>query len=130
MQNAIPASAEAPMVSLITELAVSTGQNQIRRAAGFFANNVQGQTVNKQTLIMEPGATQTVEDIAALVLASSQTLELTLGYELVASTPLTAVIHAKQLMLDQALQTLQLKNLSSVQAQVTLIYVGPAPLLT
>lgn len=130
MQNVIPAAAEVPSVSLITEVRAYTGQNQIRRNVGLFTQNNPGQYTDTAARILAPGASAVYSNIAAFVLSASAKLEVTLAYELVAGTPLTAVVNSSLMQLDQGLTSITLKNNQSTAVEFTLLTVGPAPVLT
>jgi len=121
MQNAIPPISETPVVSLISELKVYTGQNQIRRNVGFFTKNVQGADVRVINKIFQPNDVMTVPSIFAMMLSSTAKLELS-GTYTDSLGPHVLVMSTSFLNWDVVTTGVTIQNKQTVPVEMSLIY--------
>ncbi len=118
----LPTIPETPVVSLIPELRVYAGQNQIRRNVGLFATNIQGAGVQTVTKVLQPNDTFQLNNVKAFVLSCNQSILVAMTWD-VNSVVQSCIMNSKLLMWDQALSTLNVSNNASVVTQLTLVYV-------
>lgn len=121
MQNAIPGDAETPIVSMIPEVRVYTGQNQIRRNAGFFTQNFQAKEVRTIGRIFAPAEQMTFTAMDTLVLVATDKLTVTFTY-MDGATARTATLKSGFLIWDVAITSVTIANTSTAGVQVSLIY--------
>lgn len=121
MQNAIPPIVETPMVSLISELKVYSGQNQIRRNVGFFTNNTQGSEIQVVNKIFQPNDSMTVPAMNAMVLVSTGKLYFTGTYTDGAGAH-NLVLSTSYSVWDASLTTVTIQNKQTVPVEMSLIY--------
>ena len=126
MQNAIPAAPELQLVTLIPEVKVRIGQNQIRRHVGWYTENYSGEDVRTHNAQIAAGQTLTLEfDIKALVLSCSAPIDVSMTYGGGVKDSVN-----KLLVWDQPITKLVLDNGTTEQVEVQLSYIVETPVVT
>lgn len=125
MQDAIPAIPETPIVSMIPQLSVGIGQNQVRRTVGLYTGNYQGVEAVTRNIQLQPGTDLKIDEyIRVFSLSASAPIELLLQYFSEPAQAWASSTTINQLVLwDQLIEKLRIFNRSDNVISIQLNYV-------